>query len=178
MVLEADVFVPNLRVGDDVVGEEVDAFLGVQVEDFDAVVAKPLLAALEIDALADDERADVELAHEAAAVPARRQRGHHDRVAVAPLPTGLAEGVGLGVHRRVVLLHAAVVTAAEKRALPVEHGRTDRDTAFYQARARLGYGDVQHRLVVLHLQHRHLLRHKKNHKNSEICKLELTCTNF
>jgi hypothetical protein len=144
----ANVLIPDCWIGGDVVGEEVDAFGGVEVDHVDAVLAEPLRAALEGDALADDEGADVELAHEATAVPARRQSGHHDGVAVAALPPGLAEGVGLRVHRGVVLLHAPVVAASEQLPLPVEHRCADRDAALGQAQARLGYGYVQHRLVI------------------------------
>ena len=150
----ADILVPNLRIGDDVIREQVHALRRLQVDHCDAVVAQPLHTALKIDALAHDERADVELAHQATAVPAWRQRGHHDGVTVAALPPSLAERVCLRVHRRVVLLHSPIVTAPQQIPLPVEHCCPNWNAALCQTQARLRYGDVQHRLVVLHLHHR------------------------
>src|SRR3954454_7226320 len=84
----ADVFVPDLGVGRDVAGEEVDALLGVQVDHRHAVLAQPVDPTLEGDGLPDDDRPDPELAHQAAAIPARREGGDHDRVAIAALPPG------------------------------------------------------------------------------------------
>src|SRR5690349_18764952 len=78
----ADVFVPNFGMGGDVLGEEVDAVGGIEVDDGDAVVAEPVEAAGEVDRFADDDGTDAELADEAAAIPARGERGRHDGVAV------------------------------------------------------------------------------------------------
>ncbi len=78
--------------------------------------------------LADHHRADVELAHQAAAVPARRQGGHHDRGPVIALTARVAERVGLAVHRRVVILHPTVVPAAQQHTVGGEQRRTDRES--------------------------------------------------
>ncbi len=66
---------------------------------------------MEIDGLADDYGGDAELADEAAAIPARRQRGDHNLVAIGALTAGTAEGVGFSVDGWIVFLHAAVVAA-------------------------------------------------------------------
>ncbi|BEK86557.1 hypothetical protein NSK11_contig00079-0026 [Nocardia seriolae] len=75
---------------------------------------KPIVAAGEGARLADDDRADAELPDQPAAVPARRERGDHDGVAVVAAATGIAEGVGLGVHAGVVVLDAAIVAAPQQ----------------------------------------------------------------
>src|SRR3546814_9418138 len=87
----ADVLVPHFRVGRDPVAEHADAALVGEVNHVDAVLAQPLDPAVEIHRLAHHHGADVELPHQAAAVPARRQRGDHDGVALAALPAGLAD---------------------------------------------------------------------------------------
>src|SRR5262245_44959003 len=101
----------------------------MQVDHLDAVLPQPVDAALEVDRLADDDGADVELPHQAAAVPARGERRDHDLVAVAALPAGVAEGVGLAVDRRVALLHAAVAAAPQDAALRVGQARPDGNAA-------------------------------------------------
>src|SRR5262249_7937670 len=128
-LLFADVLVPDLGVGRDVAGEHVDALARVEIDDLDPVLAEPVDAAWKVDRLPDDDRTDAELADQPAAVPAGRQRRDHDRVAIASLPAGIAESVGLAVHRRVVLLDAPVVASPEQPALGVEERAADRDAA-------------------------------------------------
>lgn len=70
------------------------------------------------------------------------------RVSVATLAPGLAERIGLAVHRRVVLLDPAVVPATEQPAAAVEQRRADRDSALGEPEARLVDGDLEHPLVV------------------------------
>lgn len=104
--------------------------------------------ALEGDRLADHHGADIELAHQSAAVPAGRQRSDHDGVLVAALTAGLAEGIGFAMHGRIVFLHAAVVTTAEQAPVVVIQRRADRDAAFGQALAGFGNGGVEQGAVV------------------------------
>src|SRR5258708_36701273 len=92
-LVDADFFVPNGGISADVGGQEVDAFGGVEVDDLDAIFAEPVDAAVEIAGFADDYGGDAELADEAAAIPARRQRGDHNFVAIGALAAGPAEGV-------------------------------------------------------------------------------------
>ena len=73
----ADIFVPDGGIFLDVVGEEGDAVLGIEVDDFDVEGAEPVDAALEGAAFADDDARESELADEAAAVPAGRESGNH-----------------------------------------------------------------------------------------------------
>src|SRR5690606_33255561 len=98
-----------------------------------ALFAQPVVAALEIDRLAHHHGTDPELLHQPAAVPARRERGDHDGVAVGALAAGLAEGVGFAVHGRIVFLYAAVVAAAEQGAVAGEQRGADRDATFGEA---------------------------------------------
>src|SRR5690606_11205701 len=106
--VDADVLVPERRIGPDPVRHHADTGLVGEVDHLHAVFAQPVVPALEIHRIAHHHGTDAELAHQAAAVPAGRERGDHDGVAVGALAAGLAEGVGFAVHRRVVLLHAAV----------------------------------------------------------------------
>src|SRR5690606_1724672 len=131
--LVPDVFAPDLGIAADVVGEHLHARLRPEVDDLDAARAQPVDAALEVDRLADDHGADAELTHQPAAIPARGERRHHDRVAIAALPPRLAKRVGLGVDRRVVLLDPAIVARAEKLAAATEDRGADRDSALGQA---------------------------------------------
>src|SRR5690606_16518810 len=144
---------PDMRVGGDPVAEHADAFVVVEIDDLHALLAQPVVAALEVDRLAHHHRADTELPDQAAAVPARGQGGDHDGVAVGALAAGLAEGVGLAVHGRIVFLHPAVVAAAEQGAVGGEQGRADRDAALGQALAGLLDGDGEHGAVVGDLAH-------------------------
>ena len=61
----------------DVVGQESDALLGIDVDDFDVEGAEPVDAALEGAAFADDDARESELTDKAAAVPAGRKSGNH-----------------------------------------------------------------------------------------------------
>src|SRR6185295_11635968 len=132
----------------DVAGEEADALVGVEIDHLDPVLPQPVETTGEVDRFAHHHGADIELAHQAAAVPAGRERGDHDLVAVGALAAGLAEGVGLAVHRGIALLHPAVVAAAEEPALAVEEGRADGDATLGQALPGFLEGDLQHRAVV------------------------------
>ncbi len=119
-----------------------------EIDDRDAVFAQPIEAAGKVDGLADDHRADPELPHEAAAVPARGECRDHDRVAVGPLAAGLAECVRLAVDRRIALLDASIVPAAEQPTLPVEERRAYRDAALGEAEPRLFERDPKESRVV------------------------------
>src|SRR3546814_730213 len=120
-----------------------DAALVGEVNHVDAVLAQPRDPAVEVHRLAHHHRADVELPHQAAAVPARGERGDHDGVAIAALAAGLAEGVGFAVHGRVAFLYAAIVAAAEQAAVLVIERSADRDAAFGQAGAGFFDGGVR-----------------------------------
>src|SRR5579862_6443058 len=105
-----DVFVPNLGVGADIPGEQGDAFLRIEVDHFHAQRTQPIESALEIAAFAHDDRAKAKLPHQAATVPARRERGNHNELPIAALAAGIAEGVCLAVRGRIALLHPPVVS--------------------------------------------------------------------
>ena len=134
-------------------GEEGDAFLGVEVEDFDVEGAEPVDAALEGAGFADDDAGESELANEAAAVPAGRECGDHGQFAVAALASGVAEGVGFSVEGWVVILYAAIVAGAEEGSVFVEDGGADGDAAFGESFAGFGDGDGEHGVVVESVWH-------------------------
>src|SRR3990172_4823392 len=113
----------------------------MQVNDLDAILSQPLDPALEIHRLAHDDRADVELADEAAAIPARRERGDHDLVAIGLDAPRVAESVRLAVHRGVVLLDAPVVPAPQNVSRCIGQTRADRDAALGQSESGFGDGD-------------------------------------
>ena len=140
----ADVFVPDGWVFEDEAGEHVGAFLVVEVDDVGAVFAKPVEAAGEVAAFSDDQRADLKLADEAAAIPAGGEGGDHDQVPVGMLAAGAAEGVGFTVDGRVALLDAAVVSATEQGAVFVKEGGSNGDAAFGEAEACFIEGDGKH----------------------------------
>src|SRR6266849_6927224 len=95
-------------------GENSNALLGVQVDDIDSILAQPIDAAAEIHGLADHYGANAKLADQAAAIPARSQRGRHDFVAVSPLPARFAKRIRLAMRGRITLLHSAVVAASQQ----------------------------------------------------------------
>src|ERR1051325_6635696 len=112
-VLLADVLVPEIGMRRDELAEHPDALLRVQVDDLDAVLGEPPFAALEVHRLAEHDLRNPELPHQAAAVPAGRERRDHHRVAIAALAAGIAESIRLAVHRGVVLLDAAAVGTSQ-----------------------------------------------------------------
>lgn len=114
----------------DETGEQIDAFLAIEVDDVDAVFAEPVDTTLEGAAFADDQCADAELADEAAAVPAGCESGDHDQVAVGGLAAGAAEGVGFAVDGGVAVLNAAVVPTTDEFAILSEERCADRNSAF------------------------------------------------
>src|SRR5512132_1638650 len=99
----ADVLVPDLGILLDEPFHEVHAFGRVDHGDLDARPPEPVDPALEVPVLADEDPRDAELPDQAAAVPAGSQGRHHGRATVALLAAGLAAGVGLPVHRGLVL---------------------------------------------------------------------------
>ncbi len=133
--VDADVFVPEGGVGGDEVAHHGDAVGVGEVDDLGAVVAEPVLAAGEVDAFADDESAEVELADETGAVPAGGERGDHDEVAVGALAAGVAEGVGFAVDAGVVLLDASVVATGDEGTVGAEDGGADGEASFGEAEA-------------------------------------------
>src|SRR5829696_2442343 len=84
--LLSDVLVPHFGACGYEFGEQVFAFLRVQVYDFDPVLPQPVDASGEGIGLAHDDRAYLELSHEPAAIPAWRERRNHNGVAVIGLP--------------------------------------------------------------------------------------------
>ena len=148
VLIDADVFVPDGGVGGDVVAHHGDAGEVGEVDDLDAEVAEPVLAAGEVDALAEDDGAEAELADEAGAVPAGGERGDHDEVAVGALAAGVAEGVGFAVEAGVGELDAAVVAAAYQGAIGMKDRGTDGKAPFGETGAGFFKSDAEHGGVV------------------------------
>ena len=147
-LVDADVFVPDGGIFADVSGQQIDAIGGMQVDDVDAIFAKPVDAASEVDRFSDDYGRNAELADKPAAIPTRRQCGDHDLVAIGALAPCAAEGVGFTVDARVVLLNPSIVTSAQEASLGVKKSSADRNAAFGEALARFVQGDTQHLLEV------------------------------
>ena len=143
-----DVLVPDVGVNANVARQKLDTLARSEVDDVHSVLLQPAQAALEIDRFAYDDGSDLKLPHEAAAVPAGRQGRRHHRIAIRTLPSGLSEGIRLAVDRRVPLLHAAVVPAAEQAPLRVEERGADGDASLRQAQPGFVDRDAQHRLEV------------------------------
>src|SRR5712692_1849003 len=118
--VHAYIFVPSFRMVRNVPGENSNALLGVQVDDIDSILDQPIDAAAEIYGLADHYGANAKLADQAAAIPARSQRGHHDFVAVSPLPARFAKRIRLAMRGRITLLHSAVVAASQQLSASFE----------------------------------------------------------
>jgi hypothetical protein len=129
--------VPQGGVRGDEVGHHRHAGLVVEHDDLDPVLGEPVVPAVERPCLAHDQPRDAELAHQAAAEPARRERGDHRRAPVRALPAGPAERVRLAVHRRVVVLDATVVTAPQQRPVGGEQRGSDGDAALGETGPRL-----------------------------------------
>src|SRR5579863_8550840 len=89
--LFSNILVPNLRVRGDVAFEQLAARAVVEIDHFDAVLAKPVDASLKRAALAHHNRSDAKLPHQAAAVPAGRKRRYHHQVAITALASGAAK---------------------------------------------------------------------------------------
>lgn len=112
--------------------------------DLEAVVPQPVDASVEGPAFADDDGLESELADQAGAVPAGRERGDHNEVAVGALTSGVAEGVSLSVGGWVVVLDAAVVSRAQERAIGAEDRGSDGDASFGETLACFGDSDSEH----------------------------------
>ena len=129
----ADVLVPYLRMCGYESVKKVHALLGIEVNNINAVFAKPFDTSLKCSRFTDDHGANTELPNKAAAVPARSERRRHDHIAIRTLATGLAKRIGLAVDRRIVLLHAPIMAAAKNVAIGVEQSGTDRNAALGEA---------------------------------------------
>src|SRR5262245_41846354 len=93
----ADILVPYLGVQLNVPGKHLDALTGIEVDDVDAALSQPFDPAGKIPRLAHDYCPDLELPDQTAAIPARRQRGYHDLVAVRRQPASLAKCIRLAM---------------------------------------------------------------------------------
>ncbi len=130
--LTADVFEPELGVGLNEAAQQLDALGIVERDDRSSVLGHPVVAADEVLCFAHDDGAYLELADEAAAIPARRKRRDHDAVGVMPPPSRITESRRLGMGRGVVVLDTAVVPAPEQCPVAMEEGRPDGDPTFGQ----------------------------------------------
>ncbi len=124
----------------------------MEVDDVDAEFTEPVFAAGEVLVFADDDSLETELADEAAAIPARGERGDHDEVAIGLLAACVAEGVGFAVDAGVGLLDAAVVASADERGcsilLGAEDSGADGEAAFGETGAGFFESDGEHGFVV------------------------------
>jgi len=148
LLLLADIFVPDFGMLADEPAQQVDALLRGQVVYLEAVLAQPVDAALERPALANHHRPEPELPDQARAVPARRQSRDHNKVAVRPLPPGIAEGVRLSMGRGIVVLDPPVMARTHQRSVPPKDRRPNRNPAFGQSLAGFIDGNGKHCLQI------------------------------
>jgi len=144
----SDVLVPDFGMLGDEGVEEFAAFGVVEIDHVNAVLAEPINASREGTAFADHHGSDAELADQAAAVPARSQRGDHDEVAVAALAAGAAEGVRFAVNAGVALLDAAIAAPAQHFTSLGEQRGADGDAPFVESGAGFFNSDGEHAGVV------------------------------
>jgi hypothetical protein len=144
----ADVFVPDGGVGANVAGKQCDAVLRIQIDYVDAQRTQPVDATLKITTFADHYGAKSKLSYQATAIPAGRDRGDHDQVAVTLLATGIAKCVSFSVYRRIAMLYATIVAGPDQVASGIEDGGANGNSAFFQAGARLFEGDGEHSVIV------------------------------
>ncbi len=128
--------------------EQADAIGGLQIHDARAPLPQPVERPGEVDRLAGDDRPDAELASQTAAVPARREGRDQDCVAVVSSAPRVAERVGLGVERRILVLNPTVVSSSQERPLRVEQGGSDRNAAFGETEAGFFQSDGKERRVI------------------------------
>ena len=86
------------------------------------------------------------------------KRSDHDRVLVPALTARLSEGIGLTVHRWVVLLDTTVVTSPKQHPGSVKESGSNRNATFSQTKPCLLESNVEHRLVIKPVFHELLLR--------------------
>src|SRR5215831_12157648 len=96
-----------------VVRQQRDALRSVEVEHVNTRRPKPFDPTLEISALSHHDGLEPELANQPAAIPAGRERGYHDLVAIAALPPAIAEGIGFCMQRRIAVLYTPVVASTQ-----------------------------------------------------------------
>jgi hypothetical protein len=149
---------PNRGIRLNIVGEQRDAFLRPKIYDDYTGLAQPIDAAGKISGLPYDHRRNGKLADQATAIPAGRQRGDHDFVAVGALTACPPERVGFAVNRRVVLLNTAVMAASEQITLIIEKGGANGDAAFGEALPSFCNCDLQH-LLVAHMLSSSMIGH-------------------
>ena len=124
-------------------GEHLNTLLIGQINHLNSVFTQPVNSTTEILRFTDNDFAEVELANQPAAIPAGRERCYNDFVAIVALASGVAEGVGFGVHGGIVLLNTQVVATPEKFTVGIEKRCTDGNAAFGEADSRFGYGHSQ-----------------------------------
>ncbi len=149
----ANVFIPDGGIGANVIREKLKTFGGIEVDHFYAERAQPIHAALKIATLADDDLAKTELADEAAAIPAGRERGDHDEIAVAALASGIAKGVGFSMKGWIAVLYAPIVAGADEFSIRVENRCADGNAAFGKTLASFRQCDAKERLVIECIAH-------------------------
>ncbi len=104
--------------------------------------------ALGVDAVADNHLVEAKLVDQAAAVPARGERGDQNRVVPGRAAPGSSKRVGLSVKRTVALLHQAVVSCPEQGTVDMEDRSAHGNAALSKADARLFQCDRQHAMCI------------------------------
>jgi amino acid transporter len=103
---------------------------------------------LGVNAIADDYLFEAKLVDQSGTVPARRERSHEDKIAVAGLATRGAESIGFTVHRGIAILDQAVAAHAHDSTIGTEDCSANRDTSLGESNAGLFERDCQHAVRV------------------------------
>src|SRR5580692_8254257 len=146
----ANILVPNITMRGDITLEQFPALAVVEIDHFHAVFAQPVDPPGESTAFAHHDRTNTELPHQAAAIPAGSESGHHHQVAIAALTAGAAKGIRLSVNAGIALLHAAIVAAADQLALARKHCSADGNAAFDKAMPGFFKSHGEHFFVEVH----------------------------
>src|SRR5690349_8120001 len=116
--------------------QQLDAFLGLEINDFDAVFAQPIDSTVKIYRLPHDDGSDSKLTNQSAAVPARGKGCDHDFVAIGSLEARAAKRVSFAMCRRVAFLHSSIVASSQERSFASEKSCANGDSTFGKADAR------------------------------------------
>jgi hypothetical protein len=152
ILLFSDVLIPHCGIPANIIAQQQGTLRRVKIKDAHAERAQPFQASLKIAALSDHQRTEAKLPDQSTAIPARRKRRNHGQVSITALASRIAEGIGLAMHGRIIILHATVTTRADALARRIKDRSSDRNASFGQPLASLRQRDRQHCRMVK-LQH-------------------------
>ena len=117
------------------------------------MLAQEIFVPAEVLRITNDDAWDAKLHNGTCAHHAGRQRGIKYRIAICPLPPGLAQSVHFAVSNRIALLHALIASARDHFAI-TRQNRANWATALIKPCLGLIKGHTQqpHVSIVQHFQ--------------------------